>query len=99
MRLATVVAIANLAKQRVHRCSLPYRFAVTAARRAAVPRGGFGGHAGAKLPSMGGKGTGGTPQMAGEQGGSGGVGMRNPFPWGEAEPPDMDWPVKVSMLG
>src|ERR1700730_8023091 len=47
----------------------------------------------------GGRGTGGTPQMAGEQGGSGGVGMRNSFPWVEAEPPDMHWPVKVSMLG
>ncbi len=64
-----------------------------------VPLVGCTGQAGAKLPSMGGKGTGGTPQMAGEQGGSGGVGMRNSFPWVEAEPPDMHWPVKVSMLG
>src|SRR6267378_2400605 len=86
-------------KQRVHGCSRPYCFAVTAPRRAAVPPGGFRGHAGAKLPSMGGNGTGGTPQMAGEQGGSGGVGMRSSFPWVEAEPPDMHWPVKVSMLG
>jgi len=48
---------------------------------------------------MGGKGTGGTPQMAGEQGGSGGVGMRSSFPWVEAEPPVMHRPVKVLMLG
>src|SRR5438105_15478108 len=47
-----------------------------------------------------GLGTGARPQIAGGQVGSGcGVGMRNSLPWVEAEPPDMQVPVKVSLLG
>src|SRR5437588_1843985 len=47
-----------------------------------------------------GLGRGARPQIAGGQVGSGrGVGMRNSLPWVEAEPPDMQVPVKVSRLG
>src|SRR6266478_1947065 len=48
---------------------------------------------------MGGLGTGGTPQIAVAQGGRGGVGIRNSFPWVDAEPPVMHVPVKLVMLG
>jgi hypothetical protein len=48
---------------------------------------------------MGGLGKGGTPQIAVAQGGSGGVGMRNSFPWVDAEPPVMHLPVKVLLFG
>src|SRR3981189_3444921 len=48
---------------------------------------------------MGGWGRGGALQIAAAQGGSGGVGMRNSFPWVDAEPPVMHLPVKVLMLG
>src|SRR6266404_5156357 len=43
-----------------------------------------------------GLGRGATWQISGAQGGSGGVGIRNPLPWVEAEPPDMQAPVNVS---
>ncbi|PYL33939.1 MAG: hypothetical protein DMF38_09985 [Verrucomicrobia bacterium] len=46
-----------------------------------------------------GLGRGATPQISGAQGGSGGVGIRNSLPWVEAEPPDMQVPVKVSRKG
>jgi hypothetical protein len=46
-----------------------------------------------------GLGVGATSQISGAQGGSGGVGIRNSLPWVEAEPPDMQVPVKVSALG
>src|SRR5258708_2072549 len=47
-----------------------------------------------------GLGRGARPQIAGGQVGSGrGVGIRNSLPWVEAEPPDMQVPVKVSRLG
>src|SRR4029077_16892279 len=47
-----------------------------------------------------GLGTGARPQIAGGQVGSGcGVGIRNSLPWVEAEPPDMQVPVKVSRFG
>jgi hypothetical protein len=36
-----------------------------------------------------GLGKGATPQIAAGQGGSGGVGIRNSFPWVDAEPPVM----------
>ena len=45
-----------------------------------------------------GLGVGETSQISGAQGGSGGVGIRNSLPWVEAEPPDMQVPVKVSAL-
>jgi hypothetical protein len=48
---------------------------------------------------MGGLGTGGTPQIAEAQGGRGGVGISNSFPWVAAEPPLIQAPVKVSLLG
>src|SRR5438105_1336418 len=47
-----------------------------------------------------GLGRGARPQIAGGQVGSGrGVGIRNSLPWVEAEPPDIQVPVKVSRLG
>src|SRR6266404_153064 len=54
---------------------------------------------------MGGLGNGATPQIADAHGGSGGVGMRESFPWVDAEAfavpgaPVMHAPVKVLMLG
>src|SRR5439155_17610100 len=54
---------------------------------------------------MGGLGKGKTPQTAAAQGGSGGVGIRESFPWVDAEAfavpafPIMNVPVKVLMLG
>jgi hypothetical protein len=48
---------------------------------------------------MGGSGTGRRPQIAVGQGGSGGVGIRDAFPWVDAEPPVVHVPVKVLMLG
>ena len=48
---------------------------------------------------MGGLGNGATPQIADAQDGSGGVGMRNSFPWVDAVPPNMHVPVNVSRLG
>src|SRR5437016_433040 len=44
-------------------------------------------------------GNGATPQMGDAQGGSGGVGMRNSFPWVRAEPPVLHVPVNVFRLG
>src|SRR5260370_6665093 len=58
------------------------------------------------LPSRGlfygiglGPGTGATPQIADAQGGRGGVGISDSLPWVAAEPPLMQAPVKVSLLG
>ena len=54
---------------------------------------------------IGGLGTGATPQTADAQGGSGGVGIRESFPWVDAEAfaepgvPVVHVPVKVLMLG
>ena len=48
---------------------------------------------------IGGLGTGETPQTADAQGGRGGVGISNSLPWVAAEPPLIQEPVKVSMLG
>src|SRR5207245_9419554 len=54
---------------------------------------------------MGGLGNGATPQIADAHGGSGGVGMRESFPWVDADAfavpgaPVMHVPVKVLMLG
>jgi hypothetical protein len=45
-----------------------------------------------------GLGVGATSQISGAQGGRIGVGIRNSLPWVEAEPPDMQVPVKVSAL-
>src|SRR5258705_128117 len=47
---------------------------------------------------MGGFGKGATPHTADVHGGSGGVGMRNSFPWVDAEPPVMHLPVNVFRL-
>ena len=52
-----------------------------------------------RIYGIGGLGKGATPQMTDAQGGRGGVGIRNPFPWVEAEPPVMQTPVKVLMSG
>src|SRR2546429_7236056 len=46
-----------------------------------------------------GLGLGGRSHTSRPQGGSGGVGIRNSLPWVEAEPPDMQAPVKVARLG
>src|SRR5258705_5639850 len=46
-----------------------------------------------------GLGVGETPQIADAQGGSGGVGIRNSFPWVDDEPPVIHVPVKGLMLG
>src|SRR5438552_4351546 len=46
-----------------------------------------------------GLGLGGRSHTSGAQGGSGGVGIRNSLPWVEAEPPDMQVPIKVARLG
>src|SRR5258708_28902709 len=46
-----------------------------------------------------GPGRGATPQIAGEQGGRGGVWMRNSFPWVDAEPPFRHVPVNVFLSG
>src|SRR5437763_15962198 len=57
------------------------------------------------LYGMGGLGNGATPQIADAHGGSGGVGMRESFPWVDADAfavpgvPVMHVPVKVLMLG
>src|SRR5439155_21371748 len=46
-----------------------------------------------------GLGLGGRSHTSGAQGGSGGVGIRNSLPWGEAEPPDMQVAIKVARVG
>src|SRR5213080_5357653 len=46
-----------------------------------------------------GLGLGGRSHTSGAQGGSCGVGIRNSLPWVEAEPPDMQAPVKVFRKG
>src|SRR5712671_5287784 len=48
---------------------------------------------------IGGLGTGATPQIAAGHAGSCGVGMRDSFPWVDAEPPVLHVPVKALMLG
>src|SRR2546427_4539857 len=54
---------------------------------------------GIRGPSTFALGRGGTPQTSGEQGGSGGVGMRDSLPCVAAEPPIMHVPVNVSLSG
>src|SRR5258705_12679298 len=46
-----------------------------------------------------GLGVGETPQIADAQGGSGGVGIRNSFPWVDAGTPVIQVPAKVLMFG
>src|SRR5207302_10813473 len=48
---------------------------------------------------IGGLGSGGTPQIADAQGGSGGVGIRDELPCVAAVAPLMQVPVKVALLG
>src|SRR5260370_38462032 len=63
--------------------------------------GGTTGQAGphVKHSTMGGLGTGWTPHTAAVQGGSGGVGIRNSFPWVDAEPPGINVPDTAPLLG